>query len=86
MSGCMVKYFSWGQFAWQLTDDIATVVRDESLAVNIDELCDQRLGELGVCPQAAEGDVLRPLVLNWERGGNRDSVIPKAMISKYSKD
>lgn len=32
--------------------------------MNIDELCDERLGELGMCSQAAKCDVLRPLVLN----------------------
>lgn len=49
----------------RLTDDVAAVVSDQGLAVNVDELCDQRLGEPGVRPQAAERDVLAPLVLHW---------------------
>lgn len=49
----------------RLTNDVAAVISDHGLAVNIDELCDQRLGELGMCSQAAECDVLCPHVLNW---------------------
>ena len=56
---------------WGLTNDIAAVISNEGLAVNIDELCDERLGELGMSSQAAEGDVLRPQVLNW--GGKPES-------------
>lgn len=47
-----------------LTNDIAAVICNEGFAVNIDELCDKRLRELGMCSQATECDVLRPLVLN----------------------
>lgn len=50
---------------WWRTDDIAAVISNEGLAVNVDELCDKRLGEQGMFPQAAECDVLRPQVLNW---------------------
>lgn len=49
---------------WGLTDDVAAVVGDQGLAVNIDELCDQWLVELGMSPRAAERDVLAPLVLH----------------------
>lgn len=35
--------------------------------MDVDELGDQRVAELGVSPQAAERDVLAPLVLHWER-------------------
>lgn len=57
----------------RLTNDIAAVISNEGLAVNIDELCDKRLGELGMCSQAAECDVLCPLVLNWEEGDKPES-------------
>lgn len=48
-----------------LTNDIAAVISNEGFAVNIDELCDKRLRELGMGSQATECDVIRPLVLNW---------------------
>ncbi len=60
----------------RLTNDIAAVISNEGLAVHIDELSDKRLGELRMCPQAAECDVLCPLVLHWE-GGKPDHIIHK---------
>lgn len=49
-----------------LTYYVAAIISNEGLAVNIDKLSDKWLGELGMCPQATERDVLCPLVLNWE--------------------
>lgn len=49
---------------WGLTDDVTAVISNECLAVNIDELGDELLGELGMRSEAAEGDVLRPLILH----------------------
>lgn len=51
--------------------------------MNIDELCDKRLGELGMCSQAAECDVLRPLVLNL---GGTDSQYWQDILCKYSEE
>lgn len=48
----------------KLTNDVAAVVSDQGLAVDVDELRDLRLAELGMCPQAAKRDVLAPLVLH----------------------
>lgn len=48
-----------------LTDDVAAVVSDQGLAVNVDEFSDERRRELRVSSQATEGDVLRPHVFNW---------------------
>lgn len=47
-----------------LTNDIAAVISNEGLAVNIDEFCDRWLGELGMRPQSAQCDVLCPLILH----------------------
>lgn len=49
-----------------LTNDVASIISNEGLAVNVDQLCDKWLGELRMCPQATECDVLCPLFLNWE--------------------
>lgn len=66
-----------------LTNDIAAVICNEGLAVNIDELRDKRLGELGVCSQPAKCDVFGPLVLNWEVKKNHN--IDKISYITYSK-
>lgn len=64
------ELFNWGNVfffffcQWGLTDDVTAVISNECLAVNIDELGDELLGELGMRSEAAEGDVLRPLILH----------------------
>lgn len=47
-----------------LTNDIAAIISNEGFAVNINQLSDQRPGELGMSSQATQCDVLRPLVLH----------------------
>lgn len=54
-----------------LTNDITTVISNKGLAVYIDELCDKGAGELGMCSQATNCDVLSPPVLHWQ--GNNGS-------------
>lgn len=49
----------------RLTDDDYVVVDDEHFAVDVDELCDQASLQLGVSPQAGDGDVVHPLVVHW---------------------
>lgn len=58
----------------RLTDDDRVVVGDEHLAVDVDELRDQASLQLGVSPQASEGDVLHPLVVHWD-AEERNNVI-----------
>lgn len=48
-----------------LTNDVAAVVGDQRLAVDVDELRDGCVAELGVRAHATQRDVLRPFVLHW---------------------
>lgn len=45
-----------------LTDDDGVVVGDQHLAVDVDQLSDQRPLQVGVRPQAGERDEVHPLV------------------------
>lgn len=49
-----------------LTNNITTIISNKGLAVYINELCDKRAGELAMCSQATNCDVLGPFVLNWQ--------------------
>lgn len=52
-------------FLEAFTDDDCVVVGDEHLAVHIDELGDQLPPQLGVSPEAGDGEVVYPLVSHW---------------------
>lgn len=54
-----------------LTDDVAAVVSNQRLAVDIDELSDGCTAELSASAHATQRDVLRPFILHW--GGRRNS-------------
>lgn len=57
-----------------LTDDVAAVVCDQRLAVDVDELGDGGMAEIGVRAHATHRDVLRPFILHWRREeGGRSS-------------
>lgn len=45
-----------------LTDDDGVVVRDEHLAVDIDELSDELPLQISVSPQTSDGDVVYPVI------------------------
>ena len=51
----------------ELTDDDGVVVGDQHLAVHVDELGDEFPLQLGVSPQAGDGDVVHPLVSHWKQ-------------------
>lgn len=50
-----------------LTYDVATVVSDESFAVDVDEFRNGGTGEPSVCAQAAQRNILCPFILHWWR-------------------
>lgn len=50
-----------------LTDDDGVVVRDEHLAVNVDELSHQFSFQVSVSPETSEGNVVHPLFSHWKQ-------------------
>lgn len=58
-------YIRFG-FLEAFTDDDGVVIGDEHLAVHVDELGDQLPLQLGVRPEAGDGEVVDPLVPHWK--------------------